>query len=147
MDDIAPVKNCQRFVNNYKAGTADRVFKHVRRKAVQVGLEAHDIVYHDIDHQIPKMHVPRFSHREFSLHAEISLHSTFVQFVRKSLEVVRSSESAIEFASIGDPIAMVRVTVGRTGALVVLRDGTDPDYGKCLRNFNHVYGNHAAHWR
>ena len=50
-----------------------------------------------------------------------------MQFVRKSLEVVRSSESAIELASIGDPIAMVRVTVGSTGALVVLRDGADPD--------------------
>lgn len=61
------------------------------------------------------------------------VHSTLVQVIGESLEVVRRAETAVELGSIRNPIAVVGITVGRTGALVVLRDRANPDYARRSR--------------
>ncbi len=52
-----------------------------------------------------------------------------MQLVRESLQVVGGSKARVELRRVGDPVPVVRVTIGRTRAFVVLGDRADPDYG------------------
>lgn len=54
-------------------------------------------------------------------------HATAVNLVRQCLEVVGRPEPRVELTGVGDPIAVVGVTVGCARTLVVLGYGTYPN--------------------
>lgn len=56
------------------------------------------------------------------------LHVTAVQLRRKSLQVVSCTKSRVELGRISDPIAVVRVAIRRPRSLIVLINGTNPNY-------------------
>ena len=59
-------------------------------------------------------------------------HATTMHLVRERLKVVGRSIFVIELGNIGNPIAVVWISVGRTGTDVILAHGTDPDLGEVV---------------
>lgn len=55
-----------------------------------------------------------------------------MQFIGQSFQVVRGTEACIELSRVGNPITVVGISVSTTRSLVVLADGTDPNYGEGL---------------
>ena len=50
-----------------------------------------------------------------------------MKFGGKSLEIIGGTEFIVKLGRVRNPIAMVGIPVRRTRALVVLRNGADPD--------------------
>lgn len=49
------------------------------------------------------------------------------------MEILSGTEPLIELSMVLNPVAMIGVAVGSTGTLVILIDGTDPDWSGYVR--------------
>lgn len=73
-----------------------------------------------------------------------SSHAAPVQFIGQRLEVVCRTEACVELSRVGNPITVVGIPVSTTRTLIVLADGTDPNYGKVIAKVTQEIS--STHW-
>ena len=114
------------------------VREHISRQVRQIRLKSHHVVDNDVHHEEPIAAFPRKlpraetwatvpKKRDVRHSSSQHSHAAAVDLVRQSLEVVGRSKPGVEFTGIGDPIAVVGVSVGCARTLIVLGDRADPN--------------------